>query len=63
MPKSKHRRKAGGKAVPHPGRQRAEPPGWVARHPHGPDDEAAGAPEGHSPAAAVRRRKEGALSR
>jgi hypothetical protein len=42
MPKSKHRRKAGGKAVPHPGRQRAEPPGWVASQHHGPHDEAAG---------------------
>ena len=55
MPKSKHRRKAGGKAVPHPGRQRAEPPGWVASQHHGPDDEAAG---GHSqPRAAAWRQR------
>ena len=37
MPKSKHRRKAGEKAVPHPGRQRAEPSGWVASRRHGPE--------------------------
>ena len=42
MPKSKHRRKAGEKAVPHPGRQRAEPSGWVASRRHGPEEEEAG---------------------
>jgi hypothetical protein len=33
MPKSKHRRKAGGKAVPHPGPQKAELPSWVPSRP------------------------------
>ena len=41
MPKSKHRRKAGEKAVPHPGRQRAEPSGWVASRRHEPGGEEA----------------------
>ena len=42
MPKSKHRRKAGEKAVPHPGRQRAEPSGWVASRRRLGDEEAGG---------------------
>ena len=42
MPKSKHRRKAGEKAVPHPGRQRTEPSGWGASRRHGPGEEEAG---------------------
>jgi hypothetical protein len=37
MPKSKHRRKAGEKAVPHPGRQRAEPSGWGPADATGPE--------------------------
>jgi hypothetical protein len=43
MPKSKPRRKAGEKAVKRPGRQRAEPPGWMtsSRH-HRSDNEEAG---------------------
>ena len=69
MPKSKHRRKAGEKAVPHPGRQRAEPSGWVASRRHGPGEEEAGslsstsAPEGHSRSAAVRRHDRQARAR
>jgi hypothetical protein len=72
MPKSKHRWKAGGKAVPYPSRQRAEPPGWAARHHHRPDDAATGglsqpAPPAQSctsagfPSRSCRRRKEEAL--